>query len=161
MGRSVQLDCRIAPGNLLQQYYVSWDISGQTIYRTTPNGPPQFVDNRYSHNPSNLSLIISDVQLSDASTQYHCVLSVVDPNTMIERTYNILENFDISLNVLGKCICYHANIMFLYESSPTCNAVTVLLFFLLVSFSYKHLYICMHSYRPTSRNRMGIPSTFT
>ena len=104
MGKQVQLNCTIPPGRLIQQYYVTWDRSGRTIYQTRHNNPPLRLSNRYSVNPSDLSLIIDDVQFEDASDEYHCVYTVVDPNpnTMLSYAYTTMQLRDIQLVVLGK-----------------------------------------------------------
>ena len=103
VGESVQLDCPISPGALLQQYYVSWDESGTGIYHTRAYQPsPVVIDNRYDLNRSTLSLIINDVRLEDASDMYHCVIRVVAPETTMEYSYNNLRTVPISLVVYGK-----------------------------------------------------------
>ena len=102
VGESVQLDCPISPGALLQQYYVSWDESGTGIYRTQAQSSPVMIDNRYNLNRLTLSLIINDICLEDASDMYHCVIRVVDPETMMEYSYNNLRTVPISLVVYGK-----------------------------------------------------------
>ena len=103
-GKQVQLNCAIPPGRLIQQYYVTWDRSGRTIYQTRRNNPPQSLrlDDRYSVNPSDLSLIIDNVEFEDASDEYHCVYTVVDPNIMLSYTYTSMQSYDIQLVVLGK-----------------------------------------------------------
>ena len=109
VGEHVQLSCAIAPGAFLQQYYVTWSRSGQVIYQTNPNSAPERPsDDRIELSP-NLSLIINDVQLSDASGNYRCVLRVVDPNSRFNQidTYDILRDIDIPLVVLGKLLYYN------------------------------------------------------
>ena len=102
----MQLDCGVPPGALLEYYYVNWVVSAarRSIYQTVFNNLSRKLNDRYSLNPSNLSLIINNVQLEDASDQYHCVLSVVDPNPMYEQTYtySATVDYNISLVVLGK-----------------------------------------------------------
>ena len=104
VGQQVQLRCPISPGALIRQYFVTWSISDRAIYRTEPNEDPQTNSERYDLNPSNLSLIINSVQLEDASNQYRCVLTVLDPNSPSRQTlsYNTLRNVDIPLRVLGE-----------------------------------------------------------
>ena len=81
---------------------MTWSISGRVIYHTSPGSSPEILDDRYVLVPSNLSLIINNVQLSDASENYLCVLSVADPNSANLRDYDVLRNIDISLVVLGE-----------------------------------------------------------
>lgn len=95
----------IPPGRLLQQYYVTWYRSGtQTvIYRTRRNDSPQALNDRYSVDPSDLSLIIDDVQLEDTNEHYHCLYTVFAPNVMMQSyDYLNLLLYDIELHVLGK-----------------------------------------------------------
>ena len=100
-GQSTQLDCSVQPEQLLHFYRASWDKSGIPIQTTSEEER-----SRYSINPANLSLVINDVQLDDTSDQYHCVLTVVDPNSNgMLNTYNYhdtLEKNNISLVVLGE-----------------------------------------------------------
>ena len=101
--QQVQLKCAIAPGNLLQQYYVTWYKGDDIIYQTNENAPVFSNSERYSHNSSNLALTISIVELDDASDNYHCVLRVVNPLTGTSTPYNTLRRLSIRLVVLGKC----------------------------------------------------------
>ena len=103
-GERVKLNCSVPPGRLIQQYYVTWDRSGRTIYRTRLNKPPETLDNRYSVNPSDLSLIINNVRLEDTSDKYHCVFTVVDPQPDVHFSdaYTTMQSSDIQLIVLGK-----------------------------------------------------------
>ena len=100
LGEQVQLNCIISPGQLLQQYSITWDRAGTVIYQSR-NSPPT-LDDRYSIDPSDLSLIIDNVQLEDASEAYHCGLVVADPNVMQTYEYTNLQFYDIQLIVLGK-----------------------------------------------------------
>lgn len=102
-GQRVQLNCAISPGNLKQQYFVTWYRSDERIYQIQKDGRIYNTAERYSHNPSNLALIIRNVELNDTADDYHCVLSVVDPKTQMTDSYaSILRNIDIRLFVLGK-----------------------------------------------------------
>lgn len=100
LGEQVRLNCVIPPGQLIQQYFVTWDRAGRAIYQSS-NSPPT-IDDRYSIDPSSLSLIIENVQLEDASEEYHCVFVVSDPNVMQTHMYTNLLSYDIQLTVLGK-----------------------------------------------------------
>ena len=101
-GESTQLNCGIQSGRLLQQYRATWDKSGKIIYDQISPPPQGF--NRYSLNPSNLSLIINEVQLTDTSNQYHCLLTVRDPQSQNTYKYKRLLKHNISLVVLSKYI---------------------------------------------------------
>ena len=103
VGEQVQLNCAIAPGMLIQYYYVTWEVDEQTAYRTRPNVLPYRLNDNYGLNESNLSLVINNVQLQ-ASGEYHCVLTVVDPDTNEDRPYNNLQDVNIGLVVLGKLV---------------------------------------------------------
>jgi hypothetical protein len=100
--QQVQLNCAISPGNLIEQYYVTWYKADDTIYQTNEDGTVDGDLERYSHNSSNLALVIRNIELDDASDNYHCVLNVVNPLTGATDDYDILRNLDISLVVLGK-----------------------------------------------------------
>ena len=100
LGEPVQLNCIISPGQLLQQYSIMWDRAGTVIYRSRDSPPT--VDDRYSIDPLDLSLIIDNVQLEDANEAYHCGLTVADPNVMQTYEYTNLQFYDIQLIVLGK-----------------------------------------------------------
>ena len=95
-GEQVQLKCAIPPGQLIQQYSVTWDRSERIIDTTN--------DDRYSVNASDLSLIINNVRLSDTSDEYHCVFTVRDPNGMDSRSYETMQDRDIPLVILGERI---------------------------------------------------------
>ena len=83
VGTTATLNCLIPPGNLIQQYYVTWR-NGTTgpVYReiprpinsNIPTTPPP--DTRYSIIKSTFSLQISNVQLSDSGNDYRCILGV-------------------------------------------------------------------------------------
>ena len=102
VGEQVQLNCAIVPGKLIQYYYVTWEVDGRTLFRTRPNVSPHQLNDNYGLSTSSLSLIINNVQLKDTSSEYHCVLTVVDPITGLDRPYNNLQDVDIGLVVLGK-----------------------------------------------------------
>ena len=100
----VQLDCTIDPGRLIQQYFVTWYKSNDIIYETNSNGvvTTNLDPERYSHNPSNLALIINDIEVDDTSDNYHCVLGVVNPLSGETDHYDVLRTINIPLRVLGK-----------------------------------------------------------
>ena len=99
----VKLNCVIPPGRLLQQYDVTWYRSGTAIYQTRRKSSPRTENDRYSVDPSDLSLIIDNVMLEDANEEYHCVYTVFDPNVRMQSyNYESLQSYDIELCVLGK-----------------------------------------------------------
>ena len=102
VGERVQLNCIISPGKLIKQYFIKWERTTQTIVSTRNLLPP--LDDRYSVDPSDLSLIIDDVELEEASDAYQCRLTVEDPNTMQTYEYNNLQsnNNNIQLIILGE-----------------------------------------------------------
>ena len=103
--RQVELKCAISPGNLLERYFVTWYKADDIIYQTNQDGTvdPDSDLERFSHNSSNLALIINNIELDDASDNYHCVLHVVvNPLNGATDSYNILRNLNIRLVVLGK-----------------------------------------------------------
>jgi hypothetical protein len=100
LGEQVQLSCVVSPGRLIQQYSITWERAGTAIYRSGESPPTQ--DDRYSIDPSDLSLIIDSVQLEDASEGYKCRLTVADPNVMQTYNYINLQFYNIRLIVLGE-----------------------------------------------------------
>ena len=93
----------IQPGRLLQQYYVTWDKSKVKIYETRRNLSPWAKNDRYSVDPSDLSLIIDNVKLEDANEEYHCVYTVFTPNVETQSyDYDKLMSYNIELRVLGE-----------------------------------------------------------
>ena len=100
LGEQVQLRCIISPGQLIQQYSITWERDEIAIYRSRDSPPT--LDNRYSVDPSDLSLIIDNVQLEDASAAYQCRLTVADPNIMQTYEYTNLQFYDIQLIVLSE-----------------------------------------------------------
>ena len=102
VGEQVQLHCIISPGQLIQQYSITWERAGTAIHRSRKSPPT--LDDHYSVDPSDLSLIIDNVQLEEASAAYQCRLSVEDPNTdpMQTHDYTKLQSYNIQLIVLGE-----------------------------------------------------------
>ena len=102
LGERVQLNCVISPGQLIQQYSITWERNRTAIVSTNRNLSPA-LDDRYSVDPSDLSLIIDNVQLEEASDAYRCRLTVRDPNTMQTHDYNTdSQLYNIQLIVLGE-----------------------------------------------------------
>ena len=102
LGERVQLYYIISPGQLIQQYSITWERAGIAIYRSRDSPPT--LDDRYSVDPSDFSLIIDNVQLEEASAGYQCRLRVVDPNSDTMQTYEYtnLQLYNIQLIVLGE-----------------------------------------------------------
>ena len=103
----------------MQHYFITWYKSAQgtpIVRQTIPDRALQQANiNRYSLNLSSLSLIIDDVKVKDASTEYRCELTVVDPNSRAMQTYSYetLETNFITLVVLGM-LCISSNFQFIH-----------------------------------------------
>lgn len=108
---SIQIDCGIPPGRLIQQYFIIWYKDGEEILRQ--NMPDRSLRTKpgghYSLNASTLSLVINGVREDDSSDRYRCELTVVDPNSQSDQSssgttlsYDILRNNFITLVVLGE-----------------------------------------------------------
>ena len=68
---------------------------------------------RYTIDPSDLSLMIGNVQRNDALESYRCEVGVEDPRSPSRMTY-IYESttrYNISLEVLGEYICMTMSII--------------------------------------------------
>ena len=98
LDEQVQLHCIISPGQLIQQYSITWERAGIAIYRSRDSPPT--LDDRYSVDPSDLSLIIDNVQLEEASAAYQCRLRVEDSNTMQTHDNTNLQFYNIVLGEL-------------------------------------------------------------
>ena len=102
LGERVQLNCVISPGQLIQQYSIKWERNRTAIVSTNRNSLPA-LDDHYSIDPSDLSLIIDNVQFEEASDAYRCILTVADPKTMETHKYNTdSQLYNIGLIVLGE-----------------------------------------------------------
>lgn len=109
VGETVRLRCGIKPGALSEQYFTTWLNGTTTLYnypspsqRLRDPSSEMAVDPRYTVDPSDLSLIISNVQLSDALQTYHCELGVEDPRSRNTFVYELTTDHNIILKVLGK-----------------------------------------------------------
>ena len=62
---------------------------------------------RYTIDPSDLSLMIDNVQRSDSLESYRCEVGVEDPQSpsQMTYTYETTTNYNISLEVVGEYIC--------------------------------------------------------
>lgn len=81
-----------------QYYSARWDRSGKPILTRS--------EDRYSITATDLSLVINKLQLNDTSDDYHCIVTVTDPNSVgLQQTYDYhdtLARNNISLVVLGE-----------------------------------------------------------
>ena len=83
VGTTALLDCAITPGSLVEQYFVTWENGTSGLFynqippisstTATPFNPRYFIE------PTNFSLLISNVQLSDSDSTYRCFVGVQDP----------------------------------------------------------------------------------
>ena len=98
-GRSATIDCRVMPGRLSQYYRVSW--WNGTFQIATSN--PRFVFPGYQLH-DNFSLTIDNIQTSDSSTSYQCIVTIDDPQISgtTNRGYDESELGRITVVVYGK-----------------------------------------------------------
>ena len=98
-GRSATIDCRVMPGRLSQYYRVSW--WNGTFQIATSN--PRFVFPGYQLH-DNFSLTIDNIQTSDSSTSYQCIVTIDDPQISgtTNRGYDESELGRITVAVYGK-----------------------------------------------------------
>ncbi len=101
VGSTGVLNCSLAPGRFLGQYYVTWTNTSQGFtYREIPRPSLSEVptttpfDPRYIINPVTFSLAISDVTLADSDPNFFCILGVEDPSKrqlelIWEQTLNV------------------------------------------------------------------------
>ena len=108
VGETARLQCGIQPGALLGQYFARWfnGTTRRTLYNYPT--PSQRLVNpespRYTIDPSNLSLMIDNVQLNDSLGNYRCELGVVDPRSPGRMTYIYTQTtgHNIGLEVVGE-----------------------------------------------------------
>ena len=94
-GRPATIDCQIMPGRLSQNYNVRWLKDNVTIATSSPH---DVLAGYQLHD--NFSLTINNTELSDSSTNYHCRVTIDDPQ--ISGTQNVVYNQVITLMVYGK-----------------------------------------------------------
>ena len=102
VGERARINCTVSPGALLKQYAVTWLNGSQPIYRQGRSSGIVLTDHRYHLDPITFSLLIDNVQFSDALADYHCEMSVQDPISMNTHVYDVARNVTISLVVLGE-----------------------------------------------------------
>ena len=98
------IDCRVKPGKLSQHYSVEW--RNDTFSIVTSTSRP--VLPRYQLH-DNFSLTINDIQPSDSSTRYQCIVTIDDPQPLVPNVvYNQNQLGLITVNVYGKLLsAYH------------------------------------------------------
>ena len=113
VGETARLQCGIQPGALLGQYFAKWfnGTTERTLYNY-PTPSQQLINPsletrespRYTIDPSNLSLMIDNVQLNDSLGSYRCELGVVDPRSPGRMTYIYTQTtgHNIGLEVVGE-----------------------------------------------------------
>ncbi len=111
-GTEARIKCAIQPGKLIGFYSVEWsNASSPNTELISLRGGQTFNNinsDRYSIDPVDLSLIISDISPTDAG-DYVCILSVDggDRETGI-RTYDQTPHLNLTLVVFGKRKCLYS-----------------------------------------------------
>ena len=107
-GQSATIDCRVMPGRLSQYYRVGW--WNGTFRIATSN--PHFVLPGYQLH-DNFSLTINNIQTSDSSTSYQCIVTIDDPQIpgTTDRGYDQSELGRITVAVYGKSNKTYLNCM--------------------------------------------------
>ena len=118
------LNCSISPGHLIQQYDVAWHWDSDTSLKII--GSENFVNERFSIDPSTFALRILDVQFSDAGVVYRCGLGVFDRLTNADYIYEPTFFRELSLTVYSE----------LYDQDGVANY-----------FSTKYVYVYRETYR--------------
>ena len=110
-GDTATLRCPIQPGQLGQYYSVRWKKGYAVVAALISSSTPTDTAPRHSIDRTDSSLIIEDVQLSDASSSYKCEVFVRDPlshggetNTRLTTVPEVL----ITLQVSGKSHTFQA-----------------------------------------------------
>ena len=113
VGETARLECGIQPGALAGQYFARWfnGTSERTLYNY-PSPSVRLADPslemsespRYTINPSDLSLMIDNVQRNDSLERYRCEVGVEDPRSPIRAryTYDLTTGYNIALQVVGE-----------------------------------------------------------
>ena len=108
-GQSATIDCRVMPGRLSQYYRASW-WNGITQIANSNQG--SLMQGYQLHD--NFSLTIDNIQTSDSSTSYRCMVTVDDPQipgTTIDRHYDQSELGNITVVVYGESAKMFLNCM--------------------------------------------------
>ena len=113
VGETARLQCGIQPGALAGQYFARWfnGTSGRTLYNY-PAPSQRLADPslemsdspRYNIDPSDLSLMISNIQRNDSFENYRCEVGVEDPRSPSVTTYfyELTRSHSIVLEVVGE-----------------------------------------------------------
>ena len=104
-GDNVSLHCPTPPGQLGQYYSVRWKKGYEVVAALKNSLIPTSTAPRHSIDRTDFSLIIEDVQLSDASSSYKCDVFVRDPLSLNGETKTRLATVPdvlITLQVSGK-----------------------------------------------------------
>ena len=113
IGETARLECGIQPGALAGQYFARWfnGTSGRILYNY-PSHSQRSADPslemsdspRYTIDPSDLSLMISNIQRNDSFESYRCEVGVEDPRSPGRMTYfyELTRSYNIGLEVVGK-----------------------------------------------------------
>ena len=101
-GVSATVQCRVMPGRLSQYYSVRWMKNRAPIATSNPH----FVVQGYQLHDA-FSLTINNIQLSDSSTNYQCIVTLNDPQTtrnddiVYDQIYGL---GNITVRVYGKSL---------------------------------------------------------
>ena len=82
-GTTATLQCPIQPGPLRQFYSVQWKKDGKVVAELRKSSIETDTAPRHSIDRTDYSLVIENVEVSDASSAYKCEVFVRDP-----RSYN-------------------------------------------------------------------------
>ena len=114
VGETARLECGVQPGALADQYFARWfnGTSGRTLHNYPPpsrqSANPSLESPRYTIDPSDLSLMISNVQRNDSFESYRCEVGVEDPRSPGRTTYfyALTRIHNIGLEVIGEYYGY-------------------------------------------------------
>ena len=113
VGETARLQCGVQPGALTGQYFARWfnGTSGRILYnypapsvRSADPSLEMSESPRYTIDPSNLSLMIGNVQRNDSFDSYRCEVGVEDPRSpgRMSYVYELSRSYNISLEVVGR-----------------------------------------------------------
>ena len=78
-GSTATLQCPTPPGQLRQHYSVQWKKGFTVVAQLISSSIEHNTAPRHSIDKTDYSLIIEDVQVNDANTNYKCEVFVTDP----------------------------------------------------------------------------------
>ena len=111
VGETAILPCPIQPGALSQYYSVIWMKDSVEIIRA--NNPQTIMaqnGNSRLDLDSAYSLVIHSVNLNDSSSNYQCMVFVINPNTPLSHTKQEVHEITITLNSTG--MLKYSNVIF-------------------------------------------------